>query len=124
MLRGFSPTEPGALEGDGYAHVRESLWWVPEADGNRRIDWTLNEGGITLAIPDTVQETVIVGAVPFSPASKQSDILIRRRNASESRFVTVFYPWVDPDPEFSVQMDGDRLVVHTQFGEKRWDIGS
>lgn len=106
-LTGVSPSSEGALSGDGYEHIRNALWWTAQAES--RVEWSLSNGGITLAMPSEAENALIIGAAPFSPASKQTDILIRRRQAASARFITVLYSWAEPDPAFSVQLNDDSL---------------
>jgi len=109
-LSGLAPDDHQELSGDaGYRHIVRPLWWK-RGSGEARIDWTLLEGAMAVAMPGETG-SVLVGAVPFSPASKESDILIRRRRAESARFITAFVPFETPETRITVETEDNNVLI-------------
>jgi len=115
------------LEGEGYEHVAEAV--VTEAD-SLRLQWRLPSSALTLFLPcEGVDSRIIRGVVPANPATESSDILIRRRRAEATVFLSVFHPWVGKPTLLGVRPHADLppglwgLWVDTVAGRDLWLIG-
>lgn len=92
---GLARRGSAALSGDGYAHVRQPIEFVPEQAVS--LDWGLPEGGVGIFLPEENGARIILGKAPLQPATETGDLLIRRRISSEATFVTLVHHW-DTDP--------------------------
>lgn len=79
------------LSGDGYAHVRQPVEFVPQEMVS--LEWGLSEGGVGAFLPEDGGTRIILGEVPLQPASETGDLLIRRRTARETTFVALMHHW-------------------------------
>ncbi len=98
MQTGLSVGESVALSGDGYAHIRQPIAFVPE--GMAALQWRLPGVGVGIFLLEETGERIIRGEAPLQPASKTGDILIRRRIARKTTFVALVHHW-DNDPAVS-----------------------
>jgi hypothetical protein len=119
---GLSEGEPVQLEGDGYRHISYSTFGA--ANGPVRLRWRLPESNLTLFFPKESGTKVVLGRVPFSPASETTDILIRRRYSRITSFLALMHPWAkEPAVMDVISADADlpeevwALWVH--FAEER-----
>jgi len=79
------------LEGNGYEHIANPLGGV--AEGPVRLQWQLPGGRIAFFLPREEGTEIIQGQVPFNPATETSDLLIRRRRAARTAFLTLVHSW-------------------------------
>ncbi|MDE2999418.1 MAG: heparinase II/III family protein [Gemmatimonadota bacterium] len=80
-----------ALSGDGYAHVRNPVEFVPAEKVS--LEWGLSQGGVGVFLPEDGSTEIILGEAPLQPASETGDLLIRRRFAHETTFVALLHHW-------------------------------
>ena len=98
---GLAAGRPVPLSGDGYEHVDAAAFYAPArsattagATPDARLDWQLPEAHLSVFLPaETGTTTLVHGRVPHNPTSRTSDILLRRRPASTTTFVTLFHSW-------------------------------
>ncbi|MDE2888467.1 MAG: heparinase II/III family protein [Gemmatimonadota bacterium] len=95
---GLSRRGTVALSGDGYAHVRQPVEYIPEETVS--LQWGLSKGGAGVFLPEETGTRVVLGKAPLQPASETGDLLIRSRTARETTFVALMHHW-DTEPAVS-----------------------
>lgn len=88
---GLSRRGTVSLSGDGYAHIRNPVEFVPEEMVS--LEWGLRQGGVGAFLPEDIGSQVILGEAPLQSASETADLLIRRRTACETTFVALMHHW-------------------------------
>ncbi len=92
-LRGTGLSRRGSisLSGDGYGHVRQPVEFVPEEMVS--CQWRLPTGGIGAFLAEDAGARIIMGEAPLQPATESGEVLIRRRIARNTTFVSLVHHW-------------------------------
>ena len=119
--RGLEPCpDPPRLQGAGYEHVSGAQ--VFTAPGVAELRWRQETGSTALHLPDGGDSEIILGQVPGNPAADCSAIVIRRRRALETAFLSVVELSCEEPLEVAPWpgvTDGFRGVVVKQGGRQR-----
>ena len=123
--RGLEPRpDPPRLQGAGYEHVSEAKGYAPA--GMAELRWQQKAGSTALHIAGGGGTEIILGQVPGNPATDRSAIVIQRRNARETAFLSVVELSCEEPLEVSPwpgRAEGFRGVVVKQGTQQRaWAI--
>jgi hypothetical protein len=128
IKKGLAEGSPVSLSGAGYAHIANAVSGLP--DGPIHLQWPLPGGNLALFLPQEAGTEIIRGWVPLNPASQEGDILIRRRLAGMTTFLTLVHPWQEVPVVTEVTPVEDDLpegvwALWVHVGQKRdlWLIG-
>lgn len=87
------PALPSALEGEGYEHIAEPRSLT--LDDDPRLSWRSEGSSMRLFAAEQAGATLYAGRAPGNPAEERHGLLIRRRVASQTAFLSVFHPFGD-----------------------------
>ena len=123
--RGLEPCpKPPRLHGAGYEHVSGAQGFT--APGVAELRWQQETGSTALHLPGDGGSVIILGEVPGNPAADSSAIVIQRRHARETAFLSVVELSCEERLEVSLWpggTDGFRGVVVKQGARQRaWAI--
>ena len=110
-LCAISPdTEASALaeEGHGYEHILGVTRAV--TDGDVVVNWTVGDVGLRLHLAGLPGTEAIAGTAPGNPPTDLQTLLISRRRAAATAYVSVFHPYGQTDPALSVEWTGRDLL--------------
>lgn len=88
---GLPEGEAVALKGEGYEHVSAPRAAV--ADASVRLCWGLPDCSLGVDLPAEQGTRVVRGRAPLQPAAEVGDLLIRRRTARRTAFLTLVHRW-------------------------------
>jgi hypothetical protein len=95
-------------EGEGYQHVSDVRRAV--VDGDFRINWRSGSAGLTLFAAGMPGSEVILGWVPGNPATERQSLLISRRHAAATAYLSVFAAYRQQARVTSVRWIGRDLL--------------
>lgn len=76
-------------EGEGYQHVTEARRAV--VAGDFAVNWRLGEAGLILFAAGAPGSEIILGSAPGNPATERQSLLINRRHAAATAYLSVFH---------------------------------
>lgn len=123
--RGLEPCpNPPRLQGAGYEHVGEAQRFA--APGMAELRWQQKAGSTALHLPGCGGTEIILGEVPGNPAADRSAIVIQRRQARETAFLSVVELSCDEPLEVSHWPGGAEgfrgVVVKRGARQRAWAI--
>ena len=102
------PALPSALEGEGYEHIADPRSLA--LDDDPRFTWRSEGSSMRLFAAEQAGATLYAGRAPGNPAEERHGLLIRRRVASQTAFLSVFHPYGDTPRLVSVSWHARDLV--------------
>ncbi len=87
------PALPSALEGEGYEYITDLRSFT--LDGDSRLTWRSEGSSMRLFSAEPSGATLYAGRAPGNPAEERHGLLIRRRTAPQTAFLSVLHPFGD-----------------------------
>ena len=87
------PALPSELEGEGYEHIADPRSFI--LDDDSRLTWRSEGSGVRLFVAEPAGATLYTGRAPGNPAEERHGLVIRRRIALQTAFLSAFHPFGD-----------------------------
>ncbi len=122
------PVLPSALDGEGYEHISDPRSFP--AEENPRLTWKTGGSGMRLFIAEPAGATLYAGRAPGNPAEERQGLLIRRRTASQTAFLSIIHLFGDTPRLASVTWHDSDLLdtgfaacsVQQPDGQDLWTV--
>lgn len=115
-------------QGEGYQHIEQAVRAPAQVDF--AITWQMAAGGLRLFVAGAGEGQAILGRAPGNPPDEQRGVLIHRRQAAATTFLSLFHTYSDAPQVTQVEWIGRNLwdegwascVVHCAGRREQWLI--
>ncbi len=122
------PLLPSELDGEGYQHISDLR--ALSLDEDSRMIWRSDTSGMMLHMAEPAGATLYAGRAPGNPAEERQGLVIRRRVAARTAYLSVLHPFGNTPRLRSVTWHGRDLLdsgfaactVHRPDGQDLWTI--